>query len=107
MNGLLTRSPYTRLKGFGQSSYFPLGLGYIAAVLGDNEFEVKLYRAENPRLKCEDLVSDAGFIFDFRSQCHRTYLECIKNEDHCVLAEGPIGPTSWAFPCCLWKSPPR
>ena len=87
MKVLLIRPPYTRLKGFGQSPYFPLGLGYIAAVLRDNGFEVKLYHAENPRLKCEDLVPDAESIFDFRSQSHRRYLDSIKNDDHYVWKE--------------------
>jgi anaerobic magnesium-protoporphyrin IX monomethyl ester cyclase len=87
MKVLLIRPPYTRLKGFGQSPYFPLGLGYIAAVLRDNGFEVKLYHAENPRLKREDLVPDAESIFDFRSQSHRRYLDSIKNDDHYVWKE--------------------
>lgn len=87
MRVLLIRPPYTRLKGFGQSPYFPLGLGYIAAVLRDNGFEVKLYHAENPRQKCEDLVPDAESIFDFRSQSHRRYIDSIRNDDHFVWKE--------------------
>jgi len=87
MKVLLIRPPYTRLKGFGQSPYFPLGLGYIAAVLKSNGIEVKLYHAENPRLQCEELVPDAESIFDFRSQSHRRYLDSIQNDDHYVWKE--------------------
>ncbi len=49
MKILLIRPPYTRLKQTGQAPYFPLGLGYIAAVLNKNGFEVNIYHVENPR----------------------------------------------------------
>jgi anaerobic magnesium-protoporphyrin IX monomethyl ester cyclase len=87
MRVLLIRPPYTRLKGVGQSPYFPLGLGYITAVLRDNGFEAKLYHAENSRLKSEDVVLDAETGFDFRSLSQRRYLDSIKNDDHYVWKE--------------------
>ena len=37
---LLIKPPYSRLKSLGQSPYFPLGLGYIAAVL-EKEFGIE------------------------------------------------------------------
>lgn len=87
MKILLIRPPYTRLKGVGQSPYFPLGLGYVTAVLRDNGFEAKLYHAENSRLKCEDVVLDAETGFDFRSLSQRRYLDSIKNDGHYVWKE--------------------
>jgi len=92
---LLIRPPYTRLKGVGQSPYFPLGLGYITAVLRDNGFEAKLYHAENSRLQGEDVVLDAETGFDFRSASQRRYLESIKNSNHYVWRE--IADTLQAF----------
>ena len=59
MRVLLIRPPYTRLKGVGQAPYFPLGLGYVAAVLRDNGYEVKIYHAENARRNEEGSVTDA------------------------------------------------
>ena len=87
MRTLLVRPPNTRLKGIGQSPYFPLGLGYISAVLRDNGVESKLYHAENPRLKCESVVLDAEATFDFRSASYRRYLDSMKNDDHYVWKE--------------------
>jgi uncharacterized radical SAM superfamily protein len=87
MKILLIRPPYTRLKGVGQSPYFPLGLGYITAVLRKNGFEANLYHAENSRLKCEDVVLDAETGFDFRSLSYRRYLDSIHNDDHYVWKE--------------------
>lgn len=87
MKILLIRPPYTRLKGVGQAPYFPLGLGYITAVLRDNGYEANIYHAENPRLKNEDVIMDADVGFDFRSISHQRYLESIKDDDHYVWKE--------------------
>lgn len=43
---------------------------------------MKIYHAENPKLKNEDVVVDADIGFDFRSISHRRYLESIKDNDH-------------------------
>ena len=87
MKILLIRPPYTRLKGAGQAPYFPLGLGYIASVLRDNGFEVKIYHAENPREKNEEIILDAEVGFDFRSIGYRKYLDSIKSPGHYVWKE--------------------
>lgn len=87
MKILLIRPPYTRLKGTGQAPYFPLGLGYIAAVLRDDGFEVKIYHAENPRSKHEGIVMDAEATYDSRSVSYRKYVDSIKNRDHYVWQE--------------------
>ena len=45
MKILLINPPFERLKGF--NPYFPLGLGYVAAVLADDGHFVKIYNADN------------------------------------------------------------
>ncbi len=87
MKILLIRPPYSRLKGIGQSPYFPLGLGYLAAVLEKNGFEVKIYHAENPHSSEENIVTDAEITFWHRSLAQRRYLETIKNSNHYVWKE--------------------
>jgi radical SAM superfamily enzyme YgiQ (UPF0313 family) len=87
MKVLLIRPPYTRLRGVGQSPYFPLGLGYIASVLKDNSFEVSIYHAENPRFKQEHMLIDPDIVFDFRSAGYHQYLKTIKDNNHYVWKE--------------------
>ena len=87
MKILLIRPPYTRLKGFGQSPYFPLGLGYIASILRENGFETRIYHVENPRLKDELLNTGADVVYDFRSGGYRRYRDSIKDDSHCVWKE--------------------
>jgi len=84
---LLIRPPYTRLKGVGQAPYFPLGLGYIAAVLRKQRFEVKIYHAENPRAKDECVFTDADLGFDHRSNGYHKYKEVIENDSHYIWQE--------------------
>lgn len=87
MRVLLIRPPYTRLKGVGQAPYFPLGLGYVAAVLRDNGHEAKIYHAENDRSRGEASATEADVGFDFRSNSHRRYLDAIRDDDHPVWRE--------------------
>lgn len=87
MRVLLIKPPYTRLRGTGQSPYFPLGLGYIASILKDNDFEVMIYQAENPRSKEDFILTDADIGFDFRSVSHQKYLKSIKDKNHYVWKE--------------------
>lgn len=87
MKILLIRPPYSRLRGTGQAPYFPLGLGYVAAVLRDNGLDVKIYNAETPRTKREEIILDAETVFDFRSASHRKYLDAIKDPGHHIWRE--------------------
>ena len=84
---MLIRPPYARLKGFGQSPYFPLGLGYIASVLNENGFETKIYHAENPRLKGELLNTGGDVGYDFRAAGYNRYRAAIKDGSHYVWKE--------------------
>lgn len=87
MKTLLIRPPYSRLRGTGQAPYFPLGLGYIAAVLRDNGLDAEIYNAETPRQKREEIILDAETVFEFRSASRRKYLDAIKDPSHYVWRE--------------------
>jgi radical SAM superfamily enzyme YgiQ (UPF0313 family) len=87
MKVLLIRPPYTRLKGMGQSPYFPLGIGYIAAVLRKNGIEAQIYHVENPRLKRELIHTEADISYDLRSVGYRKYQDSIKDDTHYVWKE--------------------
>ncbi|MBF0463740.1 MAG: radical SAM protein [Nitrospirae bacterium] len=87
MRILLIKPPYSRLKGVGQSPYFPLGLGYIASLLRENGYEAVIYHAENPKSKAECVFPDADMTFNFRSKSYHRYLEILKDDTHFVWAE--------------------
>ena len=87
MKVLLIKPPYTRLKGVGQSPYFPLGLGYVASVLRNNGYEVMIYQAENPSRKEDFMLTDADISFDFRSAGYQRYHNSIRDMNHYVWRE--------------------
>jgi hypothetical protein len=88
MRVLLIKPPYTRIKGAGQTPYFPLGLGYLAAVLEGNVEEVKIYNAENPPPgKKEKYHVDQDTIFKMRAQSYKRYLEALRDNQHPVWLE--------------------
>jgi len=84
---LLIKPPYSRLKRSGQAPYFPLGLGYVAAVLEKEGFDVRIYHAENPRLPAEGIIEDEEAIFYQRSKAQKRYYDAINNENHPVWNE--------------------
>lgn len=84
---LLIKPPYSRLKRLGQAPYFPLGLGYIAAVLEKEGFEVGIYHAENPRNPDECIVEDEEAIFHQRSNAQKRYYEAVSDDSHPVWKE--------------------
>lgn len=82
MKVLLINPPFQRLKGI-RASYFPLGLGYLAAVLAQRQIDVKIYNAENPSNgECTGLKSTS-----FLMRMHNAYLEALRNENHLVWSE--------------------
>ncbi len=87
MNVLLINPPYSRIRGSGMDAWLPLGLGYLAAVLIEDGFEVLIYSADNcqpgePRPK-----RGMREIFELRSQSHRTCIEALANKNHFVWRE--------------------
>ena len=87
MRILLINPAYTRLRGSGQSAFFPLGLGYLAGMLAENDFEPLIYNAElcHPR---EPLpVHDMRQVFEKRSEGHQKFLQALQDESHFVWQE--------------------
>lgn len=87
MKILLIRPPYTRLKGAGQAPYFPLGLGYIAAVLDEAGYAVNIYHAENPRSEKDLMLWDADVMFELRSESYHRYINSLSDKNHHVWQE--------------------
>ncbi|WP_028324532.1 B12-binding domain-containing radical SAM protein [Desulfatirhabdium butyrativorans] len=84
---LLIKPPYSRLKQVGQAPYFPLGLGYVGAVLEQAGFEVGIYHAENPRSENECIVEDEEAIFHQRSKAQQRYHDAVRDDSHPVWQE--------------------
>lgn len=87
MKTLLIRPPYTRLRGTGQIPYFPLGIGYVAAMLEKNGFEVAIYNAENLAHNREVVLRDERDVFNYRSNAQKNYMEAINDDNHYVWRE--------------------
>lgn len=83
MRVLLIRPPYSRLRGTGHPAYFPLGLGYLAAVLEQAGFEVSIYNMElEARPGRTEIISDAEATFYQRSQEQQRYYQAVRQDDH-------------------------
>lgn len=87
MKVLLVNPPYTRIRGSGQSAYFPLGLGYLAGTLAREGFEPVIYSAENcqpgeplPKISMRE-------VFELRSKGHRSFVKALQDDDHFVWKE--------------------
>jgi len=80
MRILLINPPFNRLKGL-KTTYFPLGLGYLAAVLRENGFEASIYNAENSR---ERLPSASSLRL---LENHHKYIQALNAESHYVWQE--------------------
>jgi anaerobic magnesium-protoporphyrin IX monomethyl ester cyclase len=88
MRILLIRPPYSRLRGTGHPAYFPLGLGYLAAVLEQAKFEVFIYNMELGVGECRsEIISDAEATFYQRSQEQTRYYQAVAQDDHPVWQE--------------------
>lgn len=85
---LLVRPPYTRLRGTGQAPYFPLGLGYLAAVLNQNPLnQAVIYNSENPDPDTESFRIDMESVFNARSNAHKRFIKSIAGSEHIVWEE--------------------
>lgn len=80
MRILLINPPFNRLKG-AKTTYFPLGLGYIAAILRKNGFEVGIYNAEN----CRENLSEISNVMLLKQ--HYKYIQSLNDESHYVWQE--------------------
>lgn len=82
MKILLVNPPLSRLKEI-LNDYFPLGLGYIAAVLRASGFEVMIYNAE----KGPEEKKFVSFGNLSRLRLHEKYLAALENKSHYVWEE--------------------
>jgi len=88
MRILLIRPPYSRLRGTGHPAYFPLGLGYLAAVLEQGGFEAHIYNMELDHGPAgAEILADAEATFYQRSQEQKRYHQAVAQDDHPVWQE--------------------
>lgn len=85
MKILLVNPPYRRLGGVG-SVYFPLGLGYLAAVLERANYEIKIYNGEAPRSseECDAVKNYKGGDFSGLMSHHEEYFKNLKDDNFFV-----------------------
>ena len=83
MKVLLVQPPYNRLKGLGWTTY-PLGLGYLAAVLTDAGHECLIYNSE---MKAPGEKGPPAPRHISRFHNHRHYIASLEKADHYVWQE--------------------
>lgn len=81
MRMLLIYPPFQRLKGL-RHVYFPIGLGYINAVLEKEGFYSRIYNAEVPREKWSEEVTIPIML-----RQHHEYIEALNNPNNPVWKE--------------------
>ena len=91
----MVNPPYRRLMGVG-SPYFPIGLGYLAAVLEKAGYEVKIYNGEvsrssmphdMPRGEEKSRYPHKGGDFSAIMSAHQLYLKNLEDKDFFVWQE--------------------
>ena len=83
---ILLVNPPARRFVFFQGANFPLGLGYIAAVLEKEGYDVKIYDAEwNPELY--HTTPRPEYPLSFMAENWHKYFDALKNMDHEVWHE--------------------
>ena len=83
MKVLLIQPPFNRLKGLGWTTY-PLGLGYLAAVIENAGHQCLIYNCE---LKAPGEIGPAAPRHIDRFHNHRHYIEALANSEHHVWQE--------------------
>ena len=82
MKILLINPPFERFKKT-DNGYFPLGLGYLAAILEKENHFVRIYNADmGPETK-----NFKTFTVLNRMKDHKIYLDALKNDEHYVWKE--------------------
>ena len=85
MKVLLVEPPFMRLRRL-QANFFPIGLGYLAGVLAENSFDVKIYNAEHSDEDFE-VDSDASGPYDTLLAQHKYYKQALADDGHPVWRE--------------------
>lgn len=87
MKVLLVRPPYHRLRGYRPSAYFPLGAGYIAAVLEKAGHEVRVWNADATVGITAGVMPDEVAMLKERAKKFKDYQDSLKNNAHPVWQE--------------------
>lgn len=87
MKVLLVKPPYNRLKGYHPAPYFPLGIGYIGAVLEKAGHEVKIWNADVVVGVTAGVMPDELTMLKERRQRFETYQKALHDDNHPVWEE--------------------
>ena len=87
MKVLLVRPPYHRLRGYRPSPYFPLGVGYVGAVLEKAGHNVKIWNADATVGITAGVMPDEVTMLKERRQRFEVYKEALRNDNHPVWIE--------------------
>jgi anaerobic magnesium-protoporphyrin IX monomethyl ester cyclase len=82
MRVLLINPPWDRLRGVNPDASFPLGLGYLASILRNDDVDVMIYNGEDvdPAVIKQSRVANL-------MQAHDVYLSALKDDSHPVWIE--------------------
>jgi len=84
---LLVRPPYHRLRGYRPSPYFPLGVGYVGAVLEKAGHNVKIWNADATVGITAGVMPDEVTMLKERRQRFEVYQAALRNDNHPVWNE--------------------
>ncbi len=87
MKFLLVRPSYYRLKGYHPDPYFPLGIGYVGAVLEKAGHAVKIWNADATVGIASGVMPDEVTMLRDRARKHDQYLRSIGDDGHPVWEE--------------------
>lgn len=87
MKVLLVRPPYHRLKGYRPAPYFPLGAGYVGAVLEKAGHTVKIWNADATVGITAGVMPDEVTMLKDRRRKFEEYRNAIQNDVHPVWEE--------------------
>lgn len=85
MKVLLIEPPFMRLRR-RKTSFFPIGLGYLAAVLAKHSFDVKIYNAEHSD-EVFEVDNDSSGPYDALLGQHKYYKQALADNGHLVWRE--------------------
>ena len=85
MKVLLIEPPFMRLRR-RKTTFFPIGLGYLAGVLAKHSFDVKIYNAEhtNEIFAVDSVVSGPS---DALLRQHKYYKQALADDGHPAWCE--------------------
>ncbi|MEN8163824.1 MAG: radical SAM protein [Acidobacteriota bacterium] len=85
MKVLLVEPPFMRLRR-RKTTFFPIGLGYLAGVLAKHSIDVKIYNAEHSEEEFED-TSDSSGPYNALLGQHKYYKQALADDGHPVWRE--------------------